>query len=364
MFCTSCGATVEEDWAFCPECARPVRRPAAASEEDEAAVGDESPGSDGAHVVEQPVGRPLMAIGLLISAGGLTMASMFPAYFLHGTALIHNSQSWSFAVVAVAGWFVAGFLLLRARTAVLGAALAVGLTLAWIPVFLTAIGAVVNHIAAAGTGYWLGLGGVVLALASAYGCAIYLRDAGVLAVRRDRVGYRLALVGLVVGGGYLATTFANWTVSTTRLTLNGAKISKHSACCSLAHAHGWSLASQLLVVAAAVLIPAAAGLVASRATSAGLLIGAALGVGANAIAVLARISQAVDPHALGISSAAITQYDVHVSQRGLPALYIALALVALLLVIAAGHLRATRRKLPMPSSEPVAAMPESISTTA
>lgn len=368
MFCTSCGAAVEEDWAFCPECARPVHRPAAASdedEEDESAVGDEVPGSSqAADVVRQATGRPLVSIGLLILVSGLTVASMFPAYFQHGTALVKNAQSWSFELVAVAGWIGAAVLLLRARTAVVGAALAVGLTLAWIPVFLTAIGAVLNRNAAAGTGYLLGLGGVVLALAAAYACAIYLRDTEAFAVRRGRAGYRLALLGLVIGGGYLATTFANWTVSTTRLTLNGAKISKHSACCALAHAHGWSLASQLIVVAAAVLIPAAAGLVTSRGVGAGLLIGVALGVGANPIAVLARISQAIDPQALGISKAAITQYDVHVSQRGLPALYIALVVVALLLLLAGGRLLGSRRELPPPSAEPVAVMPEQISSTA
>jgi hypothetical protein len=278
--------------------------------------------------------------GLFLAAAGLTMGEMFPNYYkLSGNIGTYTPSVW-FAVPAIAGWLLAGSLVLFPRTRTIGAALGVGVTVLSLPNYLSHIGDLVTGGEQRALGVELGLAGIAIALVASAACTVLLIRSRRLWVARDGGAPVWALLcgilGLVYGAGYAMS----WTEFRIHATVQGWRFNATGTSdyvyrsFSLFHRHGWTLAGDVLLVVLAALVPVIVSFWAPGRLGAAATFGCGLALLANPLSGVAYLAEPVTRVTVGMTAGQAQQAGAIFSDRGLPGLWMSFAAAGALMVVA------------------------------
>jgi hypothetical protein len=351
MNCKVCGTPAEPSWVYCAGCSAKLADQVA----DDAAVIDDGEaginGEAGISVEAAAAGRsatpasdavptsrawPLAATLFGVAAAATTIA-LFPAFFRHFSSLSSEPKNLALQLPAITGWSCAAVLIAvrRPNVRTFGVGLGVTLSALYATAFLPSLVEVLNGQHIAGAGFWWAFGGIAAALWALVLCVGEVQNAGASVARRPGPSRRIGLLAVAATVVYVGASLSDWSQIRLRATLRGTRTTQYQRCCALVHEHGWVLASQVALVSIGVLFAViAVTFTRSRSLAAGMLLGVGLGLAGNPLGEIVRLAQQVTPASLGISAAVAKQADVSSAQQPLIGLWIAVASVVVIVVLA------------------------------
>jgi hypothetical protein len=352
--CVGCGADVHPSWVFCPGCGRALRQ--APEPVADPVVEDERSVSQQATV--QPTGRRgaarlrLLAAAFMLAAAGVSVWALFPEYYDGGTSLRENG-SLSYNLPVIGAWAVAGFLLLFRRTAVIGAAAAVGATGVWWAAYISDVGAVTTGLDTAGTGFLVDIAALGAAIAGSVASIVVLWREARPRFSAEGGAALWAPLAAITAIAYAAGTLMAWVRTTWRIQTDAPGVlwtstgtrEKHLDCCTLLDLPGWEQAeSILLLLSIATIIVVAMALRPPRPAALAAVSAAVVMLAAPLYSVV-RLDKEIPPSSCA-TQAGGQSCQVLGSTSGLPGLWIAFLAAGVVVVLAIGRVAQATTKRP------------------
>ena len=238
--------------AFCTSCGTPVL------EASPSGTGSPCPGRSSVEPTRRrSAAFVFFAAPLLLAAGFLSIAALFPAYYRGSHSLASDVPTLWFNVPAIIGWVFAGVLVAIPRSRFVGAGLAAGVTVCFAPAYVGDIGLLVHGQQHAGAGLILDYVGLAVAVVGT--CV------AVLGVRPSfRAGGAIwALTVGIIGIAFSVGEAMPWTQtqvqSTTGVTFRASgSVNVSSQCCTVLQTHGWDRGAVIALIVLAVCVPVVA----------------------------------------------------------------------------------------------------------
>jgi hypothetical protein len=270
-----------------------------------------------------------------LAAGVLALVSIFPSYYSGGAHLADSTPSIWYYIPRITGWSLAGLLLLVRPTRVTGAGFAFGVTALTVPIYLYTAGEIVGGTTWS-TGVALDLAGLAVAVVGTSTCVIAMVRTRRLRLTTRRGAPIWAVVGGALGVAYAVSYSMSWYADHYRSTdgrvfTQTGTLNIYEQVGSLVSKHGWQLASDVVLITLAALVPLLVGFWSPAQVGAAALVGGGLALLANPLFGVASLAETIDQ----------TKGQIF-TEHGTASLWIALSAAAAMILLGFGRAIYTR----------------------